>query len=34
MRNGNAARKSTFNVIPIIFRTVRNETNRTLWRRR
>jgi hypothetical protein len=33
MRNGNAARKITLNIIPIIFRTVFNETNRTLRRR-
>jgi len=34
MGNGNAARKSTLNITPIIFLMVRNETNRTLRRRR
>jgi hypothetical protein len=34
IRNGNAPRKSTLNITPIIFHTVRNETNRTLKRRR
>jgi hypothetical protein len=34
MRNGNSVRKKALNIIPIIFRAILNEINKTLRRRR